>query len=419
MIADVPPNAVEIEQAVIGAVLLEKGAYGKASFLSPECFYQRAHEVTWRIIEGLDKKGEPIDLLTVATKLQSERLLEQAGGPFYISQLINKIGSTANLEAHARIVQQKYMLRRIIQIGGDAARTNDSHDPFERLDEINNSLSELNVIANSADPLPVSGIMDAMVANKEPVQYMFPDMGDLDRHFCMGPGQVTVIGARPATGKSSFVLNIAMNLARMGHKSLFVSLEMSAQQLTSRICSSITGIDSERITRNDINEEERQRIADALIRHGAWISRMMIDDRASLHANQVAGLLERAVKRHGCKVAVIDYLQLMDAEGGSTYERMTEISKACKRAAKASGISLIELSQLKRRDGAEVNPEMSDLRESGQIEADGDAILLLGREPGAQDLLVKVAKNKIGPIGNVVIPFNLSTQRIGNFNLIN
>ena len=411
------PNASEFEQAVIGVVLLERGAYRKVDHLTEECFYVRAHQLVWRAIQELAKKGKPLDILMVTQQLLTMRVLEQAGGAFYISQLTNKVASSANLEFWAAVIMEKYMLREQILLGGELTKVHGQSNPFEVMDTINEKMAALNSMTSDGDPVSAAEVMDNIINNREKPIYITWNMGDLDHHMSMGPGNIVVVGARPSVGKSSLLMNACMNMAIMGFKILFVSLEMSKEALTAKIASSITGINAERITKGDISEEERQRIADAFVRHGSWIPRIIIDDRASLHMRQVAGIMERAVKRHGCSAAVIDYIQLIEGEGDNPVERMSQISKACKRAARSSGIRLIELSQLKRRDGNDVNPDMSDLRESGQLEADGDIIMLLGREPGSHELLVKVAKNKVGPIGSLKIPFNLQTQRIGTFDL--
>jgi len=412
-----PPQALEMEQAVLGAILLLQDALGKVSdFLEHEHFYSQAHAVIYRAAADLGAKGLPVNTITVVQHLKASGDLDAAGGPFFISQLTNKVSGVGGIEYHARIIVQQFMRRQLIATCADSLRNayDDTFDVFDLMDAHNEGVGKINAITSNSDPVNASEIIGAMVDNKEQDLYTHFSMGQIDQHVALGPGCVAVVGARPAVGKTTFVINGLMNMAIAGHKSLFISLEMSDKQLVSKITSAITGIDSERITRNEIDDGERARIALAAAENGSWIPRIMVSDLSSLKASQVFGLFERAVKRHGCKVAVIDYLQLMDGEGDNGAERMANISKACKQAAKASKIRLIEVSQLKRRDGADTNPEMSDLRESGQIEADGDIIMLLGREPGASELTVKIVKNKIGPIGNVVIPFNLMSQRIGN-----
>lgn len=414
-LAKIAPNATDLEQAVLGCMLMEKRACDQGlEMLEAAHFYAKENELVFAAIKALHDRGMGVDLLTVTQELKNRSQLESVGGPVYLTVLTGRVSGTVNVVYYARIIQEKYIQRQLIEMGSDLKRINDGDDVFEAIDKINERMSSLNMLSSDTDPETASSVADGMIENREPPLFICPDMGDLDRHFAMGPGNVVVIGARPAIGKTTLIVNMAMNFARQGYKTIIVSLEMSKQQLVSKMMSSLTGIDSERITRNEINEDERSRIANAAVYAGSWLPRVMIDDRASLGVGQIHGLLQRAVRRHGCHVAIIDYLQLIDGEGDGSYESMTNISKSCKKAARSSGIRLIELSQLKRRDGAEVNPQMSDLRESGQIEADGDVILLLGREPLSQMLNINVAKNKIGPIGIIQLPFNLITQRIGN-----
>lgn len=413
-----PPQAPDLEQAIVGAVMLMPEAMGRVSdFLAPEHFYVKAHAVIYAACLHISQSdtGAKVTILTVTERLRSIGELENVGGAYYVSTLTNKVASAANIEYHARILVQKFMRRQLAATCAASLEDayDDTVDEFDLMDAHNAGIAEINAITTHKDPNNAADIIARMVDNTQQPLYLHFGMDRLDRHVAMGPGCVCVVGARPAVGKTTFVLNGLMNMARAGHKSLFLSLEMSETALTAKIASALTGIDSERITQNDLTDNERGRIALVATENSMWIPRIMISDLASLKASQVAGIMERAVKRHGCKVAVIDYLQLMDGEGDNGAERMSNISKACKQAAKSTGIRLIECSQLKRRDGADVNPDMSDLRESGQIEADGDIIILLGREMGGTELLAKIAKNKTGPIGSERIPFDLMTQRIG------
>lgn len=410
----VAPQAPEVEQAVLGAIMLHPKSIGKvADFLERDHFYVKVHAIVYGAMLHLNSSAREINLLTLVERLKATGELDIAGGAFYISELSQK--ATGSIQVNARIILQKYIRRQLIVTCSDTLNRayDDKVDEFDLVDEHNEGIGKINAITANSDPVTASEIIGQMIDNHEQPLYIHFGMNDLDRHVAMGPGCVTVVGARPAVGKTTFVLNGLMNMARAGHKSLFLSLEMSAEQLVAKISSSLTGIDSERITRNEIDGDERERIAKAAAEHGAWIPRIMVSDLASLKASQVFGLFERAVKRHDCKVVVIDYLQLMDGEGDNGAERMANISKTCKQAAKASKIRLIEVSQLKRRDGADTDPQMSDLRESGQIEADGDIIILLGRPMGGTEILAKAVKNKIGPIGNVTIPFDLLSQKVG------
>lgn len=408
-----PPQAIELEQAVLGACMLES-AFGAASFLEPEHFYQEAHTELWKILRDMNQAGERIDILTVTERAMAIGKLDMIGGPFYISQLTNKVASSANVEYHARIIQQKFMLRHLQQMGSKLMGLDETEDVFDTLDMVNTMVAEVNAVPSTKDPANAADILGRIVDSREKPLYIHMGMGLLDNHIRMGPGNVVVIGARPSVGKTTFAVNACMNIARAGHAALFISLEMNETELTSKIASVLTGVDSERITHGEMNDDERSRVAKAAVENGAWTPRILIEDLSALKATQVTGVIQRAVTRHDVKVVVIDYLQCMEGEGMAPTERMTHISRACKSAAKSTGVRLVELSQLKRRDGAEEDPEMSDLREAGQIEADGDIIVMLGRPRGAPMLRCKVVKNKVGPIGVVEIPFDLQHQRIGS-----
>lgn len=410
-----PPQAPEIEQAVIGACLLVPGTLGELSgILEPTHFYVQAHALLWHIMLELHHEGLPVDLLTVTERAKASGYLETIGGAFYISQLTNKVSSSANAELHARLIQQKFIQRRLIELGQHLQDIDESEDVFDTLDTANNLLAQVNAIPSTKDPRNAAEVLAQMVDNRDRPLFITLGMGDLDRHVRMGPKNVVVVGARPSVGKTTFALNACMNIARSGHKVLFISLEMSETDLGAKIASALTGIDSERITFGDINEEERTRIAEVMAYNGTWIPRILIEDLSSLKSSQITGIIQRAATRHGVEVVVLDYLQCVTGEGDSPVDRMTNISRACKTAAKSTGVRLIELSQLKRRDGAEEDPQMSDLREAGQIEADGDIIIMLGRAQGATTLRCNVPKNKVGPIGTVEIPFDLQSQRIGS-----
>lgn len=414
-VAKLPPQAPELEQAVIGACLIDNSIIGELSgILEPTHFYVHANHSIWSMMMDMRRDGEAIDILTVTERAKAMGKLDEVGGAFYISQLTNKVSGTSNAEYHARIIQQKFIYRRLIELGDRLARIDESEDVFDTLDWANSMLADVNAVPCTKDPVTAADVMAKIADGRERELFITMGMGRLDEHIRMGPSCVTVIGARPSIGKTTFAINACMNMARDGHRVLFISLEMNERALVSKIGGILTGIDSERITMNEINDDERDRIASANVRHGAWLPRILIEDLSTLKASQVAGVIHRAVQRHDVSVVVLDYIQCVEGAGDSPVDRMSNISRACKSAAKSSGVRLIELSQLKRRDGAEEDPQMSDLREAGQIEADGDIILMLGRRKGEGELICKVEKNKVGPIGSQMIPFDLPTQRIGN-----
>ena len=407
----VPPSAVELERTVLGAILLYGRALSEVSdFLVAEHFYKPEHRWIYEAMIGLRNSGVVPDLVTVFDRLKTSGNLEKVGGAIYVSGLTNGIASTAHLQGHARILVQKFLLRSLMDLGAQLTQIDETNDPFDILEEVNAAVGKVNAITSNADPDNAASLIAEMVDNREQPLQLGLGLGPVDECVTLGPGNVCVIGARPAVGKTAVALTTARSVAMQGHNVAFISLEMSAKQLMARLLSTLTGIDSNRITRNDLTDQERSRMAEAMTYHAAWIERVIIDDRATLRGHEAFGLLARMKSRHKCEVVIVDYLQLAEGEGSHPTEKMSSLSKCLKQAAKASQVRLIELSQLRR---SENKPTIADLRESGQIEADGDVIILLSREKGSPVLTVDVAKHKFGPTGDFEISYDLSTQTIG------
>lgn len=414
-IGRVPPQAVDIEQALVGACLLGGGALRNVSgIIEAHQIYHDHTRKVWEIMIELDREGAAIDILMVTQRAAAKGILDEIGGAFFIAQLASRVSSGANAEYHARIVQEKYIQRQLIALGHNLAALDEGADVFDVLDMATAMVADVNSIPSGRDPRNAAEVAAEIVDDRKRPVFVSLGMGRLDDHVRLKPKDVMVIGARPSVGKTTFAVNACMNMARAGHKVLFISLEMTERDLVAKITSALTGIDAERITLGDIDEADRTRIAAANAEHGVWMPRILIEDLAALKASQLSGIIHRAVKRHGVEVVVIDYLQCVEGEGDTPVDRMTHISRACKAAAKSTGVRLIELSQLKRRDGAEEAPVMSDLREAGQIEADGDIIVMLGRRKGESVLTAYVEKNKVGPIGTVELAFDLARQQIGH-----
>lgn len=408
-----PPSAPDLERTVLGAILL----YGRSltdvsDFLEPEHFYLHQHRVIYEALIELRNAGITPDIITTFDRLRVNGNLEKAGGVVYVSGLTNGVASTTHLQGHARILVQKFLLRKLMDLGAQLTQIDETNDPFEILAEVNASVGKVNAITSNGDPDNAANLIAEMVDNREQPLQIALGLGEVDGCVTMGPGNICVIGARPAVGKTAVALTIARSVAMQGHSVAFVSLEMSAKQLMARLLSTLTGIDSNRITRNDLTDPERSRMAEAMTYHGAWIARIIIDDRSTLKSGEAFGLFARLKARHKCEVVIVDYLQLAEGEGQHETAKMSNISKWFKQSAKACGVRLIELSQL-RRGANEGKPTMSDLRDSGQIEADGDVIILLSRDIGMPDLHVDVVKHKFGPVGSFVLQYDLSTQTIG------
>jgi replicative DNA helicase len=415
-----PPQAPDYEQAVLGCILLEgREPYSIVSdYLLPEHMYVDTHRRIYEVIVQQFNDGIRPDILTVTEGLRTRGELELAGGPYYISQLTNKVARSTNVDRYGRVLLQKYMLRELIRVSQETMRDayDETCDVFDVLAKHTAATGMINGMVASHDPVSALDIWRRMADDTEKKEfipmYLDPEM---DQAVSMGPGQVTTVGARPTIGKTTLVLNALKRIAQRGHNVAYISLEMTDEQLVAKLAAPVTGINAELLTKNDLNDNERARFVNAGISspNTEWLPRLFVMDIAGLDASQIYGIFDRLVRRQKVKVIGIDYLQLMSAKGDTGTQEMTNISKAIKWATKGTRVRTINISQLKRRPGADVDPEMSDLRESGQIEADSDLILLLGRVAGTSTMRVKAAKNKLGRTGDFNLEYDLIHQDIG------
>lgn len=417
-----PPQAPDLEQAVLGCILLEgRDPYARVcDFLFPEHMYMDAHRRIYEAIVRLFSRDIRADILTVTQEMRSTGDLDtlpDGNGPYYISQLTNKVASSLNIEQYARIILQKYIGRELIRDAEETMRQayDETEDVLILLDKKNQSMAKINGLVASNDPVTVTTVLRNMVDDTTEKLFIPFYMYDLDKWMSIGPGQVVTVGGTPATGKTTFVLNGLKNMAMNGRRVAFFSLEMTKEQLVAKMVASQLGIDSERVTKNKITQQERDAMARCLIEtHNAeWFERFFIMPISTLSSNQVYGMYERLVRRQKVDVVSIDYLQLMNGEGDGSTERMDNISKAIKLATLTTGVRTVNISQLNRAGTAATDPKMSNLRNSGQIEADSDIIMLLARAKGDTNLVVKIEKNKLGNVQDVTLPFDLVYQRIG------
>ena len=390
------PQAKELEEAVLGALMLEKDAYSIVSeILKPECFYEKAHEKIFAAIVDLAISQRPVDMLTVTEQLKKRGELDEVGGPFYISQLTSKVASSAHIEYHARIIAQKYLARELIsftaQIQDKAFdETIDVDDLMQEAEGKLFEISQRNVKKDVTQINPI--IRDAMemlqkAANqKEGLSGLRTGFDGLDK-ITSGwqDSDLIIIAARPAMGKTSFVLNIALNVAKRGKKVAFFSLEMSNVQLVNRLIVNVCEIPGEKIKSGRLESYEWEQL-DFKIKE-LYDAPIYIDDTPSLSVFELRTKARRLVREHGIRCIIIDYLQLMNASGmsfGSREQEVSTISRSLKGLAKELNIPIIALSQLNRgvesRQGAEgKRPQLADLRESGAIEQDADMVCFIHR----------------------------------------
>lgn len=354
------------EQYVLCAALtLPEALPELMQLLTPQHFAGAQHRVIWEAVAALHETG-PVGTISVIQHMHRAGTLDAGGGMSYISGLAAlDLPSRAQVQQQAMYLHEQHM-RRELTIAAQAlelAATDPAADIFATLSQVQETASALSArLSAIALPEDMSQIHARMVDDHAPRDLVRLGLGPVDECVAVAPGNMVIVGARPAVGKTVTALVMARAIAEQGRRVAIISLEMSAEQLTARVSSSISGVDSNRITLNRVNEHERMRMANAGIAHGGWMERVHVLDLATFHARDVFGTFRR-LKRMGVDVVMIDYVQMMDGDGDNGHATMAAISKAIKQAGKREGLRPIVLSQLRRRDGAEENPAISDLRE--------------------------------------------------------
>ncbi len=386
-----PPQAVDLEEAVLGAMMLEQNAVNTViDILKPSSFYKEAHARIYDVIITLFQKGEPIDILTVTQGLRKTSELELIGGPLYISQLTNRIASTANIETHARIVSQKFIQRELIRISSEIIKDayEESTDVFDLLDKAESNLFQVaeGNIRKNYDKMSVliKTALDQIEAarqNTHGVSGVPSGFTGLDR-ITSGwqRSDMIVIAARPGMGKTAFVLSMARNMAVEFQIPVAIfSLEMSSVQLVQRLIASETEIDSDKLRKGNLKDHEFHQLHNRISRIAE--APIFIDDTPGLSVFELRAKCRRLKAQHGIQMIIIDYLQLMtvggDSKAGNREQEISTISRSIKGIAKELDVPVIALSQLSRQvetRGGDKRPMLSDLRESGAIEQDADIV---------------------------------------------
>ncbi|MFD0765060.1 replicative DNA helicase [Mucilaginibacter lutimaris] len=416
------PQALDLEEAVLGALMLEKDALSSViDVLKPEVFYEVRHQKIFNAISVLFEKTSPVDILTVTAQLRQQGELEMIGGAYYITELTNRVASAANIEYHSRIIIQKYIQRELIRISTDVINSayEDTSDVLEMLDKAEKNLFEIaqnNLRRDSRkmDDLVHEALKDieALKDKKDGLTGVPSGFTDLDRMTSgWQKSDLVIIAARPAMGKTAFVLSCARNAAVDFDKPVVVfSLEMSSVQLVNRLISGETEIEQEKIRKGTLEEWEWQQIHSKIGRLEA--APLIIDDTPSLNIFEFRAKCRRLKSQHDIQLIIIDYLQLMQGKaegkggGGNREQEIGSISRALKTVAKELNVPVIALSQLSRavenRPGGSKRPMLSDLRESGSIEQDADMVLFLYR-PEYYGLDVDEDNNPTQGVGEVII----------------
>lgn len=436
----IPPQAVDLEEAVLGAMMLEQQAINKAiDIIKPDMFYKDSHQKIFTAIYNLFSKSEPVDILTVTNELRQTGNLEVVGGPYYIGQLTNRIASGANVEFHARIIAQKYIQRQLISISSDIIRDafEDTTDVFELLDRAESNLFEIaeNNLRRSA--VGMDSIMkDALhsiqeAAKKEGSLTGVPTGFHRLDNITAGwqKSDLIILAARPGMGKTAFVLSMARNMAVDYDKPVAIfSLEMASVQLVTRLIASEARVEAQNLKKGNLTEFDWQNLNASM---GVLSkAKIFIDDTPALSMFELRAKSRRLKAQYDIQVIIIDYLQLMTAgsDKGNREQEISTISRSLKALAKELNVPIITLSQLNRSvetRGGKKRPQLSDLRESGAIEQDADMVCFIYRPEyyGPDEMADKpkgyaeliIAKHRNGSLDDVPLTFIDRYAQFTNF----
>ena len=428
-----PPQAVDLEEAVLGAIMLEKDALAAIiDIIKPEAFYKEAHQIIFSAITRLFAKTEPIDILTVTNELKFTGELDAAGGPFYIAQLTNRVASAANTEFHTRIIIQKFIQRELIRISSEIIRDayEDTTDVFNLLDRAENelfSVGENNLRRNYVDMQSLIRNAVKQIESAKNNQNSFTGVGsgftELDRVTSgWQPSDLIIIAARPGMGKTAFVLTIARNAAIDFNKPVAIfSLEMASVQLVTRLISAEAQLPGDKLRKGDLQPYEWQQLNSKI--NSLIDAPLYIDDTPSLSIFELRAKARRLKAQHNIQMIIIDYIQLMsggiERSQGNREQEISNISRSLKSLAKELNVPVIALSQLNRSVEARPSkkPLLSDLRESGAIEQDADMVLFIYRPeyykqdqgPDGESLQgmaeISIAKHRNGALHDIHLKF--------------
>lgn len=392
----VPPQAIDLEEAVLGALMLEKDALTSViDILHPDSFYKDAHRLIFQAIRRLFERSEPIDILTVTNELKRSGELDLVGGPFVITQLTNRVASAANIEYHSRIILQKHIQRELIRISSETIKDafEDTSDVFQLLDRAEKNLFDIaqgNIRRNFQD---MSTMVSEAYKQIEAARLHGTGVTGVESGFTAldritsgwQRSDLIIVAARPGMGKTAFVLSLARNAAISFNRPVAVfSLEMSSVQLVQRLISSETGIASEKLRKGTLDNPEWQKLVSMTGKLSE--APIYIDDTPALSVFDLRSKCRRLKAMHNIDLIIVDYLQLMRAEvdtkSGNREQEISMISRSLKAIAKELNVPIIALSQLSRmveNRGGSKRPQLSDLRESGAIEQDADMVTFIYR----------------------------------------
>ncbi len=445
----VPPRDLDVEQAVLGALMLEKDAYSVVcDLLKPESFYDPVNSMVYAAIQQLGAAQKPIDMLTVTEQLRLDGNLEKIGGPVVVSELTSRVLSGANVEYHARIVAQKYLARELISFSTDISTKafDEVHDVDDLLQEAEGRLFEISQRNVKKDVTQINPVIEQAIKQIQAAANRASGLSGLESGFHeldkltsgWQSSDLIIIAARPAMGKTAFVLSMAKNMAVNYEIPVAIfSLEMSNVQLVNRLISNVCELGGEKIKSGQLSPMEWDQLMSRV--KELQDARLYIDDTPSLSILELRTKARRLVREHQVRFIIIDYLQLMNATGmkfGSREQEVSMISRSLKQLAKELDIPIVALSQLNRsvetrgKDGDRDSkrPQLSDLRESGAIEQDADIVCFIHRPEyylrsdtdmegrnirGLAEFIV--AKHRSGRVDDVKMRFRKEFARFENW----
>ena len=437
MIDRVPPQNIEAEQAVLGAMMIDKEAISKATeILRENDFYRQDHRAVYQVIVDLFSKNQAVDMVTVTESLKREGKLDDVGGIQFITYLANAVPTAANISYHAKIVEEKSLLRQLISVSTQIAGSGyeGSEDVNSLLDNAERMILAVSERKISRDFSPIKEVVmsavdriDELYNKKGGITGLATGFIDFD-HLTSGlqPSDLILIAARPSMGKTALVLNMAQNVAIREKKAVaFFSLEMSKEQLVQRMLCSEASIDSSRLRIGELEDNDWEKLIWAA--DGLSQADIFIDDTPGITVMEMRAKARRLKVEHNLQLIVIDYLQLMQGSGKKNSENrqqeLSDISRSLKALARELNVPVIALSQLRRSvESRQIKrPMLSDLRESGALEQDADLVAFLYREDyydketenkNITELII--AKHRNGPVDTVKLFFHKQFTRFAN-----
>jgi len=435
-----PPQSIEAEQSVLGALLIDRDAVIEvADFLRPQDFYRQAHGTIYQAVLDLYEKREPVDIVTVSEVLERSDALEQVGGSAYLTSLINLTPTAVNAVHYARIVERKAVLRNLIGAAGKIASIgyDESADVGESIDRAEQELFAVSQKRVETGFSPLKQLLhsaydrlDYLHQHKGEISGIRTGFADLDTLTSgMQKSDLIVLAARPSIGKTSLALNFAEHASvREGKTVGIFSLEMSKEQLVLRLLSSVANIDSQRLRTGFLEEMDFTRLAPAM--NALAEAPMFIDDTPNISTMELRTKARRLQAESGLDLLIVDYLQLMQStlssRDSNRVQEVSEITRGLKGLARELQVPVVALSQLSRqaemRESKE--PRLSDLRESGSIEQDSDLVVFLWREkerggeeedPEGEIINLRLAKHRNGPTGETKLYFRKRQTRFVSY----